>query len=118
MLFARNNPATLAPAEAAEPAARDDIALVDVRDADERAQGRPPRSLHIPLTDLRSRLQERPRARTVAVICRSGSRSQMAARAAAGDGRAVANVRGGLVAWSKAGLPVESGPEADARGAR
>ncbi|WP_206107685.1 rhodanese-like domain-containing protein [Paludisphaera rhizosphaerae] len=45
------------------------------------------------------------------VMCRSGARSSKAcaALAAAGTGVDVVNVEGGLLAWEKAGLPVERG---------
>ena len=91
------------------------MVLVDVREPDERAQARPAPSRHIALGDLPARLGELPRDRTVAFLCRSGTRGATAARAAARHGLRVANVRGGLMAWSVAGLPVASGPEGEER---
>ena len=95
----------------AETAARDDLVLVDVREAAERAEVRPPQSLHVPLGEVESKLPQLPRDRTVAFVCRSGGRSAMAARVAAATGLSVANVDGGMLAWEAAGLPTESGPE-------
>jgi rhodanese-related sulfurtransferase len=95
----------------AEVAARDDLVLVDVREPAERVAARPAESLHVPLGAMHSRLADLPRDRTVAFICHSGGRSAMAAQVAAGRGLAVANVDGGMLAWSAAGLPVATGPE-------
>jgi len=111
MLFTRTKTDQLRPAEAAEAARRGELILVDVRELDERAEARPAGSRHLPLSELASRLDELAREQTVAFICRSGSRSAMAARIAAEHGLTVVNVRGGLLAWSEVGLPVESGPE-------
>jgi rhodanese-related sulfurtransferase len=95
----------------AQAAGRADLLLVDVREAEERFEVRPADSLHVPLGGVESRLAELPRDRTVAFICRSGGRSSMAARVAAARGLTVANVDGGMLAWTEAGLPVASGPE-------
>lgn len=111
----RTRPTAIAPAAAEAAARAGELVLVDVRDARERAQGRPPRSLHVPLGELGDRLDELPTDRTVAFVCQSGMRSAAAARRAARSGRRAANVRGGLVAWSRAGLPLERGPERSRR---
>lgn len=111
MLFTRNKTTQLSPAEVADGTRAGELVLVDVRESDERAQSRPADSRHIPLGDLPARMGELPHGRTVAFICRSGSRSAMAARAAADRGLSAVNVRGGLLAWTDAGLPVDSGPE-------
>ena len=111
MVFNRNRPPRLSPREAAAGVRAGEVVLVDVRDPAERAETRPAGSRHVPLGDLSTRIGELPRDRTVSFICRSGSRSAMAARAAADHGLIVANVRGGLLAWTDAGLPVEHGPE-------
>ncbi|MFF4331396.1 rhodanese-like domain-containing protein [Streptomyces sp. NPDC001591] len=49
--------------------------------------------------------------RRLVVICRSGHRSQQAAKLPAGHGATAADVKGGMNAWAAAGLPV-----VDARG--
>lgn len=110
MVF-RNKVTELSPTAAAGQATGGELVLVDVREPSERAEARPANSMHIPLGDLPSRLDELPRDRTVAFICRSGGRSAKATRAAADHGLSSANVRGGLLAWTDAGLPVDSGPE-------
>lgn len=45
----------------------------------------------------------------VAFVCRSGSRSAMATRQARQAGIDAHNVSGGMLAWERQGLPVESG---------
>jgi len=111
MLFNRKKTDQLSAAAAVAGARSGDLVLVDVREGDERVQARPANSQHIPLPELSSRIGELPRDRTVAFICRSGSRSGVAARAAADRGLSAVNVRGGLLAWKDAGLPVETGAE-------
>jgi rhodanese-related sulfurtransferase len=100
MLFRRSK--TLAPNEAAA------AQLVDVREAAELAEVRVEGAKHIPLRTLPARLGELDPGRPVAFLCRSGSRSAVATRAAARAGLDAANVRGGVIAWSRAGLPLTS----------
>ena len=110
MLFF-NKIETIAPDEAAAAHGRGELVLIDVRDAAERAQARVPGSVHIPLDQLPERLHELPEDRPLAFICASGARSAIAAKKAAGKVSSAANVDGGLAAWSRAGLTVETGPE-------
>ncbi len=109
---------TIAPDEAAGAHARGELVLVDVRDARERAQARVPGSVHIPLDQLSERWGELPEGRPLGFICASGARSAIAANKAAGNAASAANVDGGLAAWSRAGLPVETGPEGPGHGRR
>jgi len=86
--------------------------LIDVREADEYAQGHAPGSTLIPLGQLAQRLQEiaRYKDKPVVLICHSGRRSAQALKLLEGAGfSAAANVEGGMIAWQKAGLPVISG---------
>lgn len=89
--------------------ARQGAVLIDVREPHEYAEGHAPGSLHIPLGQLKSRLNEF-RAfenKPVVLICRSGNRSGQAAGLLAQEGfKSVHNVQGGMLAWEKAGLPV------------
>ena len=104
MLFRRTN--SLAPEQAAVALDRGELQLVDVREPVELAAARVDGARHIPLAQVPARLGELDRGRPVAFICRSGSRSAVATRAAAKAGLEAANVRGGLVAWTRAGLPL------------
>ena len=105
MLFANKAP-QLDPQDAAAAADRGDLVLVDVREPDERAESHIPGSRHIPLGELPDRLSELPVDKPVALICRSGGRSSVAAAEAAEEIKRVSDVRGGMLAWSAAGLPV------------
>jgi rhodanese-related sulfurtransferase len=106
MLFRRSK--TLAPNEAAAALERGELQLVDVREAAELAEVRVEGAKHIPLRTLSARLGELDPGRPVAFLCRSGSRSAVATGAAARAGLDAANVRGGVIAWSRAGLPLTS----------
>jgi rhodanese-related sulfurtransferase len=104
-LFRRSN--SLTPAEAAAAMRRGDLQLVDVRQQAELSQGRIAGARHIPLSQLASRLGELDRGRRVAFLCHSGARSALATRKAMKAGLDAANVRGGVMAWSRAGLPLK-----------
>ncbi len=83
--------------------------LLDVRQPEEYRSGHIPGAKLIPLGDLRSRMNELPKDREILVVCRSGNRSLSATRQLASAGFNAVNVRGGLVAWSRTGLPVSKG---------
>ncbi len=83
--------------------------LLDVRQPEEYRSGHIPGAKLIPLGDLRSRMNELPKDREILVVCRSGNRSLSATRQLASAGFNAVNVRGGLMAWSRAGLPVSKG---------
>jgi len=84
--------------------------VLDVRNATEYASEHIPGSLHIPYGDLAARIDEVPRERTIATICRGGKRSGLGAsilqREGFGD---VVHVGQGVGVWRAAGNPVESG---------
>jgi rhodanese-related sulfurtransferase len=106
MLFTRK-PKDVTPEDAAAGLAQGNLTLVDVRNADERTEGGVAGSLHIPLDQLLGRLGELPAGQPAAFVCRSGGRSSSAARAAAKHGVQALYVRGGMLAWQKAGLAIE-----------
>jgi hydroxyacylglutathione hydrolase len=84
--------------------------ILDVRNASEYESEHIPGSLHIPYGDLAGRLDELPRERPIATICRGGKRSGLAAsilqRAGFED---VIHVGKGVGAWRDGGHPVEDG---------
>jgi rhodanese-related sulfurtransferase len=92
-------------------AAKEPLQLVDVRSADEyRQDGHIAGARLIPLPALAQRLAEIPRDTPVALICRSGARSQAAADILAQAGyAAVSNVQGGMSAWERAGYATRKG---------
>jgi hydroxyacylglutathione hydrolase len=99
------------PAELAARADGPDPPLVlDVRNAAEFAAEHIPGSLHIPYGDLGGRLDELPRERPIATICRGGKRSGLAASILQREGfAAVIHVGQGVGAWRNLGHPVEGG---------
>lgn len=83
------------------------VILVDVRQPVETQSGSVPGATLIPLTEFGKRLHELPRDRQILTICYSNHRSPLAARRLAKAGYAVLDVKGGLIAWQQAGLPME-----------
>ena len=85
---------------------RSDLHLLDVREQDEWDAGHIEGAQHIPLGELAARLGEVPKAQTVVAVCRSGSRSDRAAKGLRLSGFEAENLDGGVTAWSRAGLPL------------
>jgi glyoxylase-like metal-dependent hydrolase (beta-lactamase superfamily II)/rhodanese-related sulfurtransferase len=84
--------------------------VLDVRNRSEYAAEHIPGSLHIPYGELAARIDEVPRDRTIATICRGGKRSGLGASILQREGfAAVVHVGQGVGAWRNAGNPVESG---------
>ena len=85
---------------------RSELHLLDVREQDEWDAGHIDGSQHIPLGQLGARLDEIPRDRDVVAVCRSGSRSDRAAKGLRARGYQAENLDGGVTAWTRAGLPL------------
>ncbi|WP_097880170.1 MULTISPECIES: rhodanese-like domain-containing protein [unclassified Streptomyces] len=85
-----------------------EAALLDVREEAEWRSGHAPGAVHAPLTALAAHaaIPVAARGRPLVVICRSGHRSQQAAKLLAERGADAADVKGGMIAWAAAGLPV------------
>ncbi len=82
--------------------------LVDVREDFEYRDGHAPGARLIPLGKLSQQLPKLPKDREVLFICRSGNRSGVATDLARRAGFTKAyNVRGGMIAWARAGLPIK-----------
>ena len=89
---------------------REALALVDVREPPEFRDelGHIPGSQLIPMATLPEAAGGWDRDREIVVVCRSGARSERAALELANLGfRRVSNLRGGMLAWNAARLPVE-----------
>jgi NADPH-dependent 2,4-dienoyl-CoA reductase/sulfur reductase-like enzyme/rhodanese-related sulfurtransferase len=76
--------------------------LLDVRRPDERAKGFIPGSLHIPLDEVRARMNELPRDREIIVHCLTGQRSYFACRILTQHGFRVRNLTGSYRTWKTA----------------
>ena len=82
--------------------------LVDVREREEWDYGHASGARHIPLGQLSRHLARFPKDRDLLFICQSGSRSNVAMQLAKRAGLArTLNVKGGMNAWLRAGLPTE-----------
>jgi len=83
---------------------RSELHLLDVREQDEWDAGHIEGAQHIPLGELGARLAEVPKEQVVVAVCRSGSRSDRAAKGLRLSGFRAENLDGGVTAWSRAGL--------------
>ncbi len=84
--------------------------LVDVRNLDEFVDVRVAGARFIPLPEFGTRFEELPTDRPLFLFCHSGSRSAAATAHLVRLGRTdVSNVVGGIVGWSRAGLPLVRG---------
>lgn len=104
----------IGPAELRERRDRGDVAVIDVRGAQEWQSSHIPDVPNIPLGYLPDRLDEVPTDRPLVVHCQGGGRSAIAASLLAARGiTAVANLAGGIREWTEQGNPVESGSAAE-----
>lgn len=102
----------LAPLEAVQLMNHEDAMVVDVREESEFKQGHLQNAMHIPLGALHSRVGEleQYKAKAVIVGCRSGARSARACGLLRKQGfEKVFNLRGGILAWENANLPIDKG---------
>jgi len=104
MFFSRKP--SITPEQAAAGLANGKLALVDVRQSFEVERARIHGAINIPLSHLRGRLPELDRDSPVAFLCHSGARSSRATGIAIKAGYDAVNVRGGMIEWRRAGLPL------------
>ena len=98
--------------EAVQLINRRDAIVLDVRDAVEFAAGHIPNARHFPLNQLDERVKEidKFKSRPIVVSCRSGNRSASAVALLGRHGFAeVFSLRGGLIAWEQASMPLAKG---------
>lgn len=83
------------------------LALVDVREPADYAQGHLPGSKSIPLSALQSRQDEIPRDRLVVVYCMGDAQSKEAVRELGELGLTnITALAGGMSAWRRAGMTI------------
>jgi rhodanese-related sulfurtransferase len=87
---------------------RTSVRVLEVREPAEVATGRIAGSVNIPLGQLAGRLDELTPDVPIVTVCQSGGRSRRAADALAAAGYPVANLDGGMNAWTADGRPVET----------
>lgn len=95
--------------EFAELVADTNVVVLDVRTANEYAEGHLERAINIDYNQ--SDFMEKAKAtlpldKKIAVYCRSGRRSAGAAGKLGADGYKLLNLKGGIIAWKEAGKPV------------
>jgi len=103
------NFADITPQDAVLKINHDDALVIDVREANELGSGKIPDAKHIPLSSFGKRINEleKYRNRPAIVYCRSGQRSISACKQLKNHGfEDVANLKGGIVAWESANLPI------------
>lgn len=111
-LFGRKTPTgwqNISPSELQQRlTANEEWLIVDVRMPEEFTDdGHLQNSRLLPLPYLQLRSQELPKDKPIALICRTGSRSRVAAEQLAALGfTQVYNVAGGIFGWRRAGLPL------------
>ena len=87
------------------------VVLLDVRTADEFNEGHISNALNIDVKQDGFVEQAKailPADKTIAVYCRGGKRSANAARMLAKEGYKVVNLKGGIMAWKEAGMPIDT----------
>lgn len=84
----------------------DDSVLLDVREYEEWMSGRAPDAIHIPMSQLTSRVSEIDRSKRIICICRSGSRSARVTQWLRQQGIDAVNMSGGMHAWVAADHPM------------
>ena len=83
------------------------VHILDVRQPAEWRHGHIRGSQNLPLMQLDHRLATLPQGKTIVTVCASGHRSAAAARTLERAGYQVENLKGGMHAWARTGLPVE-----------
>lgn len=80
--------------------------LLDVRRTDECVKGSIPGAIHIPLDEVRARMNELPHDREIVVHCQSGQRSYFACRILSQHGFRARNLTGSYRTWKTATTPL------------
>jgi rhodanese-related sulfurtransferase len=108
LFFRRRSLQRMSPGTAESRVQAGEAVLVDVRERVEWNAGHAPGAVHMPLSRLAggAELPGAVQGRPVVAVCRSGHRSRQAARLLAARGIDAADVKGGMTAWERAGLPV------------
>lgn len=93
----------------AELVSDSNIVVLDVRTASEFAEGHIEGAINIDQgqSDFMDKASAAlPADKKIAVYCRSGRRSANAAGRLGGEGYQCVNLKGGIIAWKEAGMPV------------
>ena len=100
---------SVTPTQSTQMINHDDALILDVRENNEYSEGHIINSLHIPLSSLKTRMNdlEKYKSKKVVIACRSGHRSSQACGTLKKEGfEQVFNLSGGVMAWESANLPL------------
>ncbi len=86
---------------------RREVVIIDVREPREWKAGHAPGSKNVPLSTLKKRIGDFSPHRRYVAVCRSGARSRSATAQLRSASLDAVNLKGGMSAWSRAGLPLE-----------
>jgi len=98
------------PAETTQLINHEKAIVLDVREDKEFAGGHIINSLHIPMAKVKERLSELEKHKNTPIVvsCRSGARSNSICGLLRKNGfENVSNLKGGLIAWQNASMPVK-----------
>ena len=101
--------ADVTPAQAVQLINRDDALVLDVRDGGEFKDGKIKGAKHIPVSSLKTRINELTKYKDKAIVthCRTGNRSPFACDVLRkNDFQKIYNMKGGFQGWLTANLPV------------
>lgn len=109
MMRSANDSSQLSPMQATLLINREDAAVLDIRSQGEFDKGHIAQARHVPLADLSARLGDMNKMRQQALIvcCATGARTTQAINTLRKAGfEKLYNLRGGIMEWEKAGLPL------------
>ncbi len=87
-----------------------DALLLDLRETNDYSGGRLPKAMHVPLSQLSTRVGEltKHQGKPIIAYCNRGNRSRMAGMVLKKAGHTeVYSLTGGIEAWKSAGFPLE-----------
>lgn len=102
------NPKMLSPEELSSRMQQDAVSLIDVREYSEFTGKRIAGARLVPLSQLQRSGNDLHSGENIVVMCRSGRRSAEAVEFLKRRGIEAAQLAGGLEAWEKQGLPIET----------
>lgn len=108
-LFAQDDAKILTPVQFQEAISKTGVQLIDVRTPEEYAEGHIGNAVMANIRDARqfdAEVAKLNKEKPVYLYCRSGNRSQTAAKILEKDGFKVFDLQGGILNWQKSKLPV------------
>lgn len=106
---------SIVPVQAVDLINHQNAIVLDVREDNEYSEGHILNAVHVPLSNLSAKLKqlEKYRAQPIVISCRSGNRSGQACTLLKKNGfEKIYNLKGGVLAWQNANLPLLKGKEA------